>query len=261
MAGSRPCRSCGYVGRRCALRRAWWRGTSAPGAASGVPGRAAGGRWRRRRCAPMPRRTDNFWLLVAGDDGRRLLQRQRRALSLRRDRAGGAGVQGARDLVGAGRRHPRGGDRSATWRARRAICCRRRSPAPTSALVGVALLAFAVMSFIRLPAAAAADARRDPGRPLREIARQPVFIVAVAACALGYGVMNLLMAATPIAMAHCSHPFANTALVLRVACARHVRAELLHRQPDQALRRAAGDGRRRAAERAVHRDRARPAST
>ena len=53
-----------------------------------------------------------------------------------------------------------------------------------------------------------------PGRPLREIAAQPVFIVAVVACALGYGVMNLLMAATPIAMAMCAHPFDNTALVL-----------------------------------------------
>ncbi|MEP7140663.1 MAG: MFS transporter, partial [Caldimonas sp.] len=53
-----------------------------------------------------------------------------------------------------------------------------------------------------------------PGRPLREIAGQPVFVVAVVACALGYGVMNLLMAATPLAMAMCSHPFASTALVL-----------------------------------------------
>jgi MFS family permease len=41
-----------------------------------------------------------------------------------------------------------------------------------------------------------------------------VFIVGVAACALGYGVMNLLMAATPIAMAQCSHPFKSAALVL-----------------------------------------------
>ncbi|MBN8511384.1 MAG: MFS transporter, partial [Burkholderiales bacterium] len=52
------------------------------------------------------------------------------------------------------------------------------------------------------------------GRPLRAIARQPVFIVAVAAAALGYGVMNLLMAATPIAMAQCAHPFSAAALVL-----------------------------------------------
>jgi MFS family permease len=53
-----------------------------------------------------------------------------------------------------------------------------------------------------------------PGRPLREIARQPVFIVAVMTCALGYGVMNLLMAATPIAMSQCAHPFSSAALVL-----------------------------------------------
>ena len=54
----------------------------------------------------------------------------------------------------------------------------------------------------------------DSGRPLREIARQPVFVTAVAASALGYGVMNLLMAATPIAMAQCRHPFESAALVL-----------------------------------------------
>ena len=81
------------------------------------------------------------------------------------------------------------------------------------ALVGVALLALLTVSFIAFPPLPLPSAAR-PGRPLREIARQPVFIVAVACSALGYGVMNLLMAATPIAMAQCSHPFASTALVL-----------------------------------------------
>ena len=52
------------------------------------------------------------------------------------------------------------------------------------------------------------------GRPLSEIMRQPVFIVAAAAGALSYGVMNLLMAATPIAMQVCSLPFSDVALVL-----------------------------------------------
>ena len=82
-----------------------------------------------------------------------------------------------------------------------------------AALVGVALLALLVLSFISFPPLPLPSATR-PGRPLREIARQPVFIVAVAACALGYGVMNLLMAATPIAMSQCAHPFKSTALVL-----------------------------------------------
>ena len=82
-----------------------------------------------------------------------------------------------------------------------------------AALVGVALLSLLTLSFIDFPVLPLPSAAR-PGRPLREIARQPLFIVAVAACALGYGVMNLLMAATPIAMAQCSHPFKSAALVL-----------------------------------------------
>ena len=45
--------------------------------------------------------------------------------------------------------------------------------------------------------------------------KQPAFIVAAAAGALGYGVMNLLMAATPLAMQQCSLPFSDAALVLQ----------------------------------------------
>ena len=82
-----------------------------------------------------------------------------------------------------------------------------------AALALVALCSLATISFIRFPPLIAPSAAA-PGRPLPEIVTQPVFIVAVAACAFGYGVMNLLMAATPIAMAMCSHPFASTALVL-----------------------------------------------
>jgi len=82
-----------------------------------------------------------------------------------------------------------------------------------AALVGVALLALLTVSFIRFPPLPLPSAAH-PGRPLREIARQPVFVVAVAGCALGYGVMNLLMAATPIAMSQCAHPFSSAALVL-----------------------------------------------
>ncbi len=81
------------------------------------------------------------------------------------------------------------------------------------ALVGVALLALGVVSRIEFPPITVPGSMAR-GRPLREIARQPVFIVAAAACALGYGVMNLLMAATPIAMSMCSHPFSSAALVL-----------------------------------------------
>ena len=81
-------------------------------------------------------------------------------------------------------------------------------------LMGVAALSMAVMSRIPFPPLAGQGSTTAQGRPLGEIVRQPLFIVAAAACAIGYGVMNLLMAATPIAMQQCSHPFAATALVL-----------------------------------------------
>ena len=81
------------------------------------------------------------------------------------------------------------------------------------ALAGVALLAMALLAFIHFPPAPAQQTAAG-GRPLREIMRQPVFIVAAAAGALGYGVMNLLMAATPIAMQVCGLPFSDAATVL-----------------------------------------------
>jgi len=82
------------------------------------------------------------------------------------------------------------------------------------ALIPVALAALVALSFIRFPEHQAPAPGSSTGRPLAELARQPVFIVAVAAGALGYGVMNLLMAATPIAMQQCQHPFERAALVL-----------------------------------------------
>jgi len=82
------------------------------------------------------------------------------------------------------------------------------------ALIVVAGIALLAVSAIRFPAHVPPPPGSDGGRPLAELARQPVFVVAVMAAALGYGVMNLLMAATPIAMQQCKHPFDSAALVL-----------------------------------------------
>lgn len=82
------------------------------------------------------------------------------------------------------------------------------------ALVGVALLALVLISFIPFPPLPGQGSTSAQGRPLAEIVRQPVFVVAAAACAIGYGVMSLLMSATPIAMQQCSLPFSSAALVL-----------------------------------------------
>jgi MFS family permease len=81
------------------------------------------------------------------------------------------------------------------------------------ALGGVALLSMLLMAFIAFPPTPVRTASHD-GRPLAEIMRQPVFIVAAASGALGFGVMNLLMAATPIAMQQCGLPFSDAAFVL-----------------------------------------------
>ena len=82
------------------------------------------------------------------------------------------------------------------------------------ALALIALVSMALMAFIQFPPAPKAQASDGPGRPLREIMFQPVFAVAALAAALGYGVMNLLMAATPLAMQVCGLPFESTAWVL-----------------------------------------------
>ena len=81
-------------------------------------------------------------------------------------------------------------------------------------LMGVAALSLGLMALIPFPPLAGQGSTGLQGRPLSQIVRQPVFIIAAAGCAIGYGVMNLLMAATPIAMAQCGHPFSSAALVL-----------------------------------------------
>ena len=86
---------------------------------------------------------------------------------------------------------------------------------PYLALAGIALLSMTVISQIQFPPLPPKNQQAGPGRPLSEIMRQPVFVVSAMAAALGYGVMNLLMAATPLAMQTCGLSFENTALVLQ----------------------------------------------
>ena len=83
------------------------------------------------------------------------------------------------------------------------------------ALMVVAVLSMVVMTFIHFPPTPAVKSDDTGGRPLSQIMRQPVFVVATMAAALGYGVMNLLMAATPLAMQVCGFPFEDTAWVLQ----------------------------------------------
>lgn len=84
------------------------------------------------------------------------------------------------------------------------------------ALIAVALLSLLIMTCIDFPRHIAPAPGTSTGRSLRNIARQPVFLVAVAGASLGYAVMNLLMAATPLAMQMHAHPFGNIAIVLEL---------------------------------------------
>ncbi len=76
------------------------------------------------------------------------------------------------------------------------------------------LLAIGLMSLIDIPPLTVAE-QKESGRPLTVIARQPAFIVAVLSAIVGYGVMNLLMTATPLAMVAHRHPFSDAAFVIQ----------------------------------------------
>lgn len=82
------------------------------------------------------------------------------------------------------------------------------------ALIGFCVVALVLQRLMSIPRLTAAE-QREHGRPLREIARQPAFLVAVLSGMVGYGVMNLLMTATPLAMKSCAHPFSDAAFVIQ----------------------------------------------
>ena len=83
-----------------------------------------------------------------------------------------------------------------------------------AALIVLGLAATAVVALIEIPPPAQ-ERSAEPPRTLLQIARQPVFIVALLVAAIGYGVMNLAMTATPLAMARHDHGIAATAFVIQ----------------------------------------------
>lgn len=80
-------------------------------------------------------------------------------------------------------------------------------------LIVFAIITMLILRFIRIPNPTAAE-QAASGRPLREIMAQPKYVVAVLSGAVGFGVMNFLMTATPIAMGICGHPFGDAAFVI-----------------------------------------------
>jgi hypothetical protein len=81
-------------------------------------------------------------------------------------------------------------------------------------LVAFAVLSMLVLRWLHIPPLTASE-RKAAGRPIGTIARQPAFIVAVLCGMVSYGVMNLIMTATPLAMVACQHPFSDAAFVIQ----------------------------------------------
>ena len=81
-------------------------------------------------------------------------------------------------------------------------------------LIAVCLVAMVFLAGLDIPKLSEQE-RSDSGRPLSLIMRQPVFIVAALASMLSYGIMNLFMTSTPLAMRAHDHHFNDAAFVLQ----------------------------------------------
>lgn len=82
-----------------------------------------------------------------------------------------------------------------------------------ASLMAFSVAAMLLLTVLDIPSLSERE-RGERGRPLGEIIAQPVFIVAVLGAMIGYGVMNLLMTATPLAMGHHHHPYHDAAFVI-----------------------------------------------
>lgn len=81
-------------------------------------------------------------------------------------------------------------------------------------LAALYCLALIILSITRLPTLHATHADGVP-RPLGDILKQPAFIIAVVTAMVGYGVMNLAMTATPLAMAGAGHHFDHVSMTIQ----------------------------------------------
>lgn len=83
-----------------------------------------------------------------------------------------------------------------------------------AAIFVLSLVATAVVTLVDVPKPVA-EKGGLPARPLSAVVSQPTFLVAVLVAAIGFGVMNLAMTATPIAMHAHHHSMSDTAFVIQ----------------------------------------------
>jgi MFS family permease len=79
----------------------------------------------------------------------------------------------------------------------------------------VGVLSTLLMQFLSIAPPTATE-QAGGGRPMSQIARQPAFITALISSMCGYGVMTLVMSATPLAMLACGFNFGDSATVIQL---------------------------------------------
>ena len=82
------------------------------------------------------------------------------------------------------------------------------------AMAGFSIAVLALIQVLRIPGLTTAE-RSTGGRPMRQIASQPAYRVALASSVFGYAVMTLTMSATPLAMLACGFHFVDSATVIQ----------------------------------------------
>lgn len=76
------------------------------------------------------------------------------------------------------------------------------------------LIPLVLLLFIDIPRPTLEE-RRQSGRPLLVIMRQPVFVVAIVSAVVAYAMMNMVMTSTPLAMLACGLEFEDAAFVIQ----------------------------------------------
>jgi MFS family permease len=84
------------------------------------------------------------------------------------------------------------------------------------AIIFIYLASFAVLSFLHIEdKGSRRSAKKEGGRPIKEIVSQAEYIVALICGTLGYAIMSFVMTATPLAMDQAAFLFADTAIVIQ----------------------------------------------
>jgi len=104
------------------------------------------------------------------------------------------------------------GPNLASWSSK--LFASEKFAGPFAILLVVYCLSMLTVMAARLPRPSKVTLK-EARRSIKNIASQPVFIVAVVCQMLGYGTMNLVMSATPLAMAVRDYQLENTALVIQ----------------------------------------------